>query len=165
MVSQPPKVAKWLLTRFGCSSNNDAVIGDLDERYRAGRSSRWYWRQTFDAIIRGLLIEVWTHKLLSIRAIVIGWCLWFVSRYAFNATHQLFFALEVWSRLFRHDWLVLAFQALELFLSTIFTGWIIASLHRATYKAMVIAYAAWFTGVHAVWFIAGLLIEPSGFSV
>ena len=32
----PAKAAKWLLNHMGCSPNNAAVIGDLDERYRSG---------------------------------------------------------------------------------------------------------------------------------
>lgn len=37
-LAQPPKIARWLLNHFGCSPNNDAVIGDLDEKYRHGCS-------------------------------------------------------------------------------------------------------------------------------
>lgn len=44
--AQPPKAARWLLGHFGCSPNNEAVVGDLDERYRTGRySAAWYWKQ------------------------------------------------------------------------------------------------------------------------
>jgi hypothetical protein len=32
MASTELKLAKWLLNHFGCSPNNDAIIGDLDER-------------------------------------------------------------------------------------------------------------------------------------
>jgi hypothetical protein len=35
MASQPP-----IVVHFGCSPNNDAVIGDLDERYAAYSSHR-----------------------------------------------------------------------------------------------------------------------------
>ena len=35
---QPPKLAHWLLDHFGCSPNNEAVIGDLDERYESSAS-------------------------------------------------------------------------------------------------------------------------------
>jgi hypothetical protein len=36
---EPPKVARWILKHFGSSPNNEAVIGDLDERYNTGRSA------------------------------------------------------------------------------------------------------------------------------
>jgi hypothetical protein len=47
---EPPKVAAWLLRHFGCSPNNDVVIGDLNERYQQGTSRMWYWRQVLVAI-------------------------------------------------------------------------------------------------------------------
>src|SRR5262249_3227875 len=42
--THPPRLARWLLNHFGCSPNNEALIGDLDEQYRKRHSRRWYWR-------------------------------------------------------------------------------------------------------------------------
>ena len=36
---QPPAVATWLLKQFGCSPQNEAILGDLIEQYRNGRHS------------------------------------------------------------------------------------------------------------------------------
>jgi hypothetical protein len=47
---QPPRAATWLLLHLGCSPNNAALVGDLDERYRRGRSRSWYWRQVLVAV-------------------------------------------------------------------------------------------------------------------
>jgi hypothetical protein len=47
---EPPKVVRWLLGHLGSSPNNGAIIGDLDERYRLGRSRLWYWRQVLLAL-------------------------------------------------------------------------------------------------------------------
>jgi hypothetical protein len=74
---EPPKLARWLLRNFGCSPNNDAVIGDLDERYSQGRSHLWYWRQVFIAIITSLYSEVRTQKLHAVRTLILGWFLLF----------------------------------------------------------------------------------------
>jgi hypothetical protein len=49
--TRPPTIATWLLRHFGYGRNNDAIIGDLTERYRQGRSRRWYWRQVLVAMI------------------------------------------------------------------------------------------------------------------
>ena len=35
---RPPRLATWVLRHFGLSPNNDAVLGDLVERYSEGRS-------------------------------------------------------------------------------------------------------------------------------
>ena len=43
MNTQPPQIANWLLRHFGSSPNNDAVIGDLNERYRQGKRRKIEW--------------------------------------------------------------------------------------------------------------------------
>jgi hypothetical protein len=70
---EPPKVARWLLNHFGCGLNNEAVIGDLDERYCGGRSAVWYWRQALVALAVGFFREVRMHKALAVKAIIKGW--------------------------------------------------------------------------------------------
>ena len=101
----PPKSARWLLRQFGSSPNNNAVIGDLDERYREGRSRIWYWRQAAVAIVVSFLNEAWTHKLLTARAILTGWIAFMVSREGLNLTGGLLIALGIWSRQWRHEWI------------------------------------------------------------
>ena len=68
-----PTVARWLLTHF--SPNNDGIIGDLDERYRAGRSRLWYWRQVFVAIAMNVGSDIRVHTFLAVRGVVMGWIL------------------------------------------------------------------------------------------
>ena len=82
MPNQPPAIATWLLTHFGCSRTNEAVIGDLAERHREGRSRFWYWRQVFIAIGKSLVTEIRLHKFLAVRALLIGNAFKFVSLFA-----------------------------------------------------------------------------------
>lgn len=70
---QPPMLATWLLTHFGCSPNNEAVLGDLMERYRLTPKMMWYWQQVVLAILASFLKEIWGHKLQAIRALFVGW--------------------------------------------------------------------------------------------
>src|SRR5215510_5239810 len=63
--TQPPEIPRWLLERFGSSRNDSAVIGDLDERYRSGRSAVWYWKQAAVAVVASFFNEVWDHKWLT----------------------------------------------------------------------------------------------------
>lgn len=51
----PPKLATWLLEQFSPVLKNAALAGDLIEAFKQGRSSAWYWRQVFWAILIGLL--------------------------------------------------------------------------------------------------------------
>lgn len=46
----PPILATKLLGKFVSGPHGDALIGDLIEQYREGRSAIWYWRQTLLAI-------------------------------------------------------------------------------------------------------------------
>ncbi len=54
----PPRLATWLLNRFGDRYRRDALVGDLLEQYHDGRSNGWYWRQVLCAALangRGML--------------------------------------------------------------------------------------------------------------
>lgn len=51
----PPKLATWLLEQFSPVLKNAALAGDLMEAFKQGRSSGWYWRQVFSAIVVALL--------------------------------------------------------------------------------------------------------------
>src|SRR5438105_6318689 len=153
--TEPPKIARWLLAQFGCSSNNATVIGDLDEHYRNGRSATWYYRQVAIAIVVSFVSEVRSHKWLTLRALVTGWGVFVVSRYGFDMTRRLLFALAIWSRLWRHNWIITVPP--EAVLSGILAGWLVARLHRQNQKAMVLAYAAYFAGARIVWLVTALL--------
>jgi hypothetical protein len=48
--SQPPRIAKALLKIFGNDSNSDAILGDIAERFRTGKSRAWYWKEVLIAI-------------------------------------------------------------------------------------------------------------------
>lgn len=69
---EPPRIATWFLAVFGCSPDNDAILGDLAEGYRAGRSRGWYWWQSLVAIVLGLSQEAGRNKLLAARCIGAG---------------------------------------------------------------------------------------------
>jgi hypothetical protein len=47
---RPPRLAIWLLKSLGFIRRNPALIGDLLEEFRNGRSEAWYWRQTANLI-------------------------------------------------------------------------------------------------------------------
>lgn len=85
--NQPPRIATWLLRHFGSGPNVEAIIGDLDERYRQGRPRGWYWREAMLAVLLSFAGELQAHKLLALQALIIGWTvkiLWlYVSLFAF----------------------------------------------------------------------------------
>ena len=58
-------LGQWLLSRLV----DEALAGDLIEKYRSGRSGIWFARQVLIAALLG----VWHHPARVVAAIVIGW--------------------------------------------------------------------------------------------
>jgi len=73
---EPPKIATWMLKHFGSDLNNDAILGDLAERYREKGSAMWYWRQAMSGIAVSLFREIRGHKWIAARSLVMGWFMW-----------------------------------------------------------------------------------------
>src|SRR6185295_2739018 len=69
---QPPRTATWLLRLFGCSPDNEAILGDLVEHYGRGRSRFWYSRQVLLAVVGGFYSEVVKNIFLTVRCITAG---------------------------------------------------------------------------------------------
>ena len=65
----PALDATWLLQRFGV---HEAIVGDLIEQRHHGRPSLWYWRQIFLAILARTISDARRHKLLTFRAVAVG---------------------------------------------------------------------------------------------
>lgn len=51
---ESPRLAKWLIEKFSGVLDNDSLVGDLNEAFKEGRSSGWYWRQVSVAIFIAL---------------------------------------------------------------------------------------------------------------
>jgi hypothetical protein len=117
------------------------IMGDLAERYRLGRSRWWYWRQVLVAIVSGLFNEWRENKLLTARAVIIGWALAFmVFPWSFNVLiREPLFALEVWSRHWRHGWILPVFWTLYAVAFGMMCGWLVARLHRPHQVSAVLA--------------------------
>ena len=161
--TNPPKIPMWLLIHFGSSPNNAELLGDLAERYGQGRSPLWYWRQAAAAIVVSFFKEIWSHKLLTVRAILVGWGVFFaVSRFSFYLTWQLLFSLASWSRYWRHTSITIGVQISELLLWGILTGWLVARFHRRSQKAMVLAYAVFWAALWAERILPDLLRGRGG---
>jgi hypothetical protein len=66
----PPRAAIWLLQHFLRGHNTEAIIGDLHERYSAGQSATWYWRQASRAIAGRFLSDLRQERLLAFRGVL-----------------------------------------------------------------------------------------------
>lgn len=70
---QPPRLATWMLHRFGLGRRMESLIGDLSEQYANGRSVGWYWRQTFTAIATGFINASRKHGPSLVLALAAAW--------------------------------------------------------------------------------------------
>jgi hypothetical protein len=71
--TDPPAFATTLLELMIPPRTSAALIGDLIEEYRNGRSRTWYWQQTIMALMMSAFREVRKHKLQTSSAIVLGY--------------------------------------------------------------------------------------------
>jgi hypothetical protein len=133
---QPPKAALWILQQFGCSPNNEVVIGDLVERYQHRQSQVWFWKQAIVATAQGFSAEVSSNKLLTFKAILVGW--------GANALSQLLifhlaFAFGIGTRSL--SWTVLYGPLLAAIVCGGFSGLVVAAYGRQHYRPALFGYA------------------------
>jgi hypothetical protein len=74
-----PALALWLIRHACPGPDNEALIGDLLERFREGRSRDWFWRQVVVAIAVGILVEcrhrwpAFAYAIAGAASITYGW--------------------------------------------------------------------------------------------
>jgi hypothetical protein len=155
----PPKAARWILNHFGCSPNNAAVIGDLDERFNNGRSVGWYWQQVLVTVLVSFFTEIWNHKLRATLAVLTGW----VALRVVSSGLDYFvpFTAPFWllprTLKYPDGWMVLLTWA-----TFALTGWIVAKTQRSHRLPMVLIYAISFAIGRAQFVLVMSLAEWRG---
>jgi hypothetical protein len=147
--NKPPRLATWLLVRLASGKTRESLIGDLIEQHRNGRSAWWYWRQALGSIVTGAGSDIRDHKLLAVRAVLVG----LAAMWAFGALAR--FSLQIlwvfssggvylgghWVRL---DYSWSRYRMYIAFLLTLLgsagSGWIVGRFHRDHQTPMVFAF-------------------------
>jgi hypothetical protein len=176
---QPPGFAQWLLKNLGCSASNEAVIGDLNEQLSSGHSRMWYWRQVLIAIVVSVWKDIWTHKLLALRGLIIGWVLFGYVFGGFNEYARPVFDMvtrSLFDKLYaiaggdmgHRQWVVAVgnsplyfdevLMAMGLFVTGAVTGSVVGLLHRR--KISVVLLLAMVVLMH--WIISGITQRLGG---
>src|SRR6185503_14730068 len=124
---QPPLLAAWLLKHMGCSPNNEAVIGDLYERYHRGKTNAWYCRQVLLAIISSAFNDISSHKLVMIRALIVVWPIyWYLGYLMFTVLSSI---EKVWPSLI--GVLDIVMGSLLMFGIGVVSGWILRRFSKS----------------------------------
>ena len=146
---EPPKVASALLRAI--AANKPALIGDLLEQFRSGRSAAWYWRQVLTAVVlarrcncldrrvaigtTGLLVFLCGNVLAPPLR---GWLLYHVMQPA--AWNYPFVAAHPFVVLWTIDVTPLAGAAL-------FSGWIVGLMFRPHRSLLIVLASIVFVGL------------------
>src|SRR5262245_53777074 len=77
--TQPPRIATWMLKRFGSGPDIETLLGDLAEQYQLNSSAIWYWRQAMKAIPVSFFRDIRAHKWTVAKALMNGWVLWVIA--------------------------------------------------------------------------------------
>lgn len=164
---QPPRVATWLAHRLVLGPRRESLLGDLIEQYRQGRSGHWYWRQVLIAIAVGTAHDLAAHKWLALRALTIGWTLYYLSSFPVTwaggmaetwVSHRLIAceSTSFWCQFWRNQLSV----ELLIYVAAAISGAIVARLHHRHWVAMLSLFSA--TVLLFEFGMIGWLVSQSG---
>jgi hypothetical protein len=126
--------------------HRDAIIGDIVEDFRQGRSGAWFWRQSLAAVFLSNCRDMYEHKVLTVRSVLTGTAvLWLAKHLVWDPVRSVLpdlnAAVTTWLQTHGVD--------------AVFTaaGWAVAKLHKAHARSMLFAYLC----AVLVW---GLLFAP-----
>ncbi len=134
---KPPALATWLLENLGSDPRNEQIVGDLMEQYADGRTRAWYWRQVTAAILASLFEQIASHKLLALRALLVGWLAWYFLKEA--SVMALRAAVMPWS--IRLPVLASLFWWTVALINCFITGWIVGRFCRASRVAVLLLFS------------------------
>lgn len=143
-----PAAAVWLLHALKVTDHNPALIGDLAEECSAGRSRVWLWREVLAAIVFAMGKEIYSHKLLAMRAVIVGEAAVWVTSFAINTAWWWTITALAW----HWPWLLMWLIAFTGFLGhaiprgslvgLMLGGWVVGRFHRDQRTAFVFLFAA-----------------------
>jgi hypothetical protein len=139
---RPPALATWLFEWMVSDPRREALAGDLVERYGAGGSAGWYWRQVLVAIVSSFLRDFGDHKLLAVRAVAVGWALYWMSSFPVRWLWSLGYPPRI-----------LTYVACGI------TGWMVARFHRAHRVSAIAMYAGSLLLVHGSFLAWDLIVN------
>jgi hypothetical protein len=145
MKRAPPFLALWCLSRLS-GTRNEALVGDLVERFAEGETPVWFWRQTLMTLASTFGREARQHGLSFLRALaaaaVVLLLMWNLEPLLTNKilhfeTHALFEWDPLW--LHHRGWKVafLTLQALHVGMWFAAIGWLAPRIHRAHPRLIV----------------------------
>lgn len=165
--ANPPRLARWMLERFGTASRLRSLVGDLAEEYANGRSRAWYWRQAFGVLALDATRTLRTHSLSFLVAVITGCALtsaWYLANsWAFVPVYK-----DLWY-VSQHPWTLQALWRFAGLLGNIasivalcsVSAWVVTRIHRAHQRAVLVTFVAALTLQRIPW-ITRLVVDFIG---
>jgi len=155
---EPPPIASWMLEHCIPGRRDQALAGDLEEAFQAGRTNGWYWRQSLAALAVG-----WVQYLGDRTALIVFALLWSMLAPAWTAIVERIQNRDVVWPASVAVWLVLN-------LAFIWMGMLaFAGMHRRTVfavharklkRAFALAAAVFLPTYFATYVLANLFVWP-----
>jgi len=145
----PPHLATWLLDALCSVSHAEALIGDLEEQFKAGRSRHWYWRQAIGTLALDLARTLRAHGLSFTLAVCVGCASTWLWRFANSLAPRWLAALDTapldpggisWSSDTLEQFLTLHVSQILLTALVFVSVWIVTRIHRAHQRAVLLAF-------------------------
>lgn len=99
-VTEPPSIASWILKHLTPGPCNEALVGDLVEQFRCGRSKAWYWHQVLSTIATGCIRAVANHRIVLLYSVV--WSMLAPAWFVLSTNAEINY--RVIGRIYRLDW-------------------------------------------------------------
>ena len=135
-MTQPPRMATWMLKHFGSGPDNDTLLGDLAEQYQRKGNAMWYWRQALKAIPVSLLKEVRAHKWIAASALLTGWVVLIIGELMMPHFLRGFYYFRVAGYHVPYFWDIV----IPLLIGAL-SGWVIGRFHRSQRTGAVLLFA------------------------
>jgi hypothetical protein len=138
--SRPPAIANSLLERLGV---DEGLIGDLTEEGQH-HSSAWFWRQTIVALAKTATSDVRAHKVLALRALVVGWMAQSLVSVVRAPVNRMWgnwnWKSEVWLNAHLGFPVLPPWFIVTTLVGALAIGWVVARLHRPYPMPMLLVY-------------------------
>lgn len=160
--SKVPAIPAWFVDHVACSLDNNALLGDLAERFAEGRSAAWYWKQAAVSIIASLFAQIRREPSTILRGVTAGWLIYWPLGYVIF--HFGFYELALVSLQVDDPDLLIGSWAPPVWYHTakfgtiytyganliatalmvgisVFSGWILSALFRPSSRAVLLVFS------------------------
>ena len=135
-MTQPPRIATWMLKHFGSGPDIETLLGDLAEQYQQNGNAMRYWRQALKAVPVSFFKETRAHKWIAASALLTGWVVLIIGELMIPHLMRGFYYFRLAGYHVPYFWGIA-----PSLLSGALSGWVIGRFHRSQRTGAVLFFA------------------------